>query len=495
MPDFGSPVAQNVDINPGRGIQTISGLMGLKQQQQAIQSKAIGIQQQEQALQTGQYTQQAAQATAQQAQQTASQRAAIAQIDWLNYHGDDGLLSVDKMLSDKDLQKKAGDQFPDVLKAGAGIRQQQIENRQSLVNLNTGMRTQFGALMGALANDEDVLKDNPAGRQRVTDGINQWAQSAGVPEAAQVAKIYAPVAQHAPNGQLAPSLTNIQQQALGGKIEEKIETDPFGNKYITGYLPNGRIGYTRPVPGETTTGGGGTGGTGPMNVQAGDTPEAAANLRNEGESARVAMASAPDIHNNNKIIRDELNNVAATGQAGGIIAKAESWFGAGSVKGDSPSERAASAYDMIGKATMRNAAQFSKSVPGTNEGLQAAEKVMGSQTTNPTALRKISDLADTAATSAELYYPGLQKAVATAGKRGWFAKRDFDQQWAQNQGVPQAPLGAVQWFDALKRDDKSAMNDVLNPPNVKASDLQAYRAALKQKMLNLKKLTETGSIQ
>jgi hypothetical protein len=51
MPDFGSPVAQDVNINPSKGIQTLSDLMGLQKTQ-------IGIQQAQQALQTGAIDQQ-----------------------------------------------------------------------------------------------------------------------------------------------------------------------------------------------------------------------------------------------------------------------------------------------------------------------------------------------------------------------------------------------------------------------------------------------------
>ena len=55
MADFGSPVAQNVDINPQKSLQTLADVVNIKRNQQA--------------LQTGQYTQQSAQANSQQDQQ------------------------------------------------------------------------------------------------------------------------------------------------------------------------------------------------------------------------------------------------------------------------------------------------------------------------------------------------------------------------------------------------------------------------------------------
>jgi len=67
MPDFGAPIAQNVDVSPNKGLQTLSDLMGLQQKQ-------IGIQQQQQTLQTGQALQATAQAEAQKNNQAMGER-------------------------------------------------------------------------------------------------------------------------------------------------------------------------------------------------------------------------------------------------------------------------------------------------------------------------------------------------------------------------------------------------------------------------------------
>jgi hypothetical protein len=50
VPDFGNPVAQNVNVDPNKGLTTLSNLMSLQQQKQAIQSKDIAIQQQKTSL-------------------------------------------------------------------------------------------------------------------------------------------------------------------------------------------------------------------------------------------------------------------------------------------------------------------------------------------------------------------------------------------------------------------------------------------------------------
>jgi len=73
MADFGSPVAQNVDVNPQRQIGTLSALMGLRQQQ-------LGIQQQQQQLGLGAQRLQVGQSEAQLAQQQMKERLAVQQM-------------------------------------------------------------------------------------------------------------------------------------------------------------------------------------------------------------------------------------------------------------------------------------------------------------------------------------------------------------------------------------------------------------------------------
>lgn len=67
IPDFGSPVAQNVNVSPNAGLTTLSDLMGLQQKQ-------IAISQAQQNLQTGVAVQQQQQAQAQLQQQQMGER-------------------------------------------------------------------------------------------------------------------------------------------------------------------------------------------------------------------------------------------------------------------------------------------------------------------------------------------------------------------------------------------------------------------------------------
>jgi hypothetical protein len=61
MPDFGSPVAQNVSVGPQQSLQTLSGLMSVKQQQLGLQQQQLGLQRSAADIQTAQAGAQAAQ--------------------------------------------------------------------------------------------------------------------------------------------------------------------------------------------------------------------------------------------------------------------------------------------------------------------------------------------------------------------------------------------------------------------------------------------------
>src|SRR5580658_9700756 len=118
--DFGSPVVNASSAwNPNQSIQTLSGIVGLQQQKQALAGQAAQVQME---------------------QQTASQRQNIASymqnFDLAKHSGPDGTVDLDSVLTDPDLRRAAGDQFPDVVQKLIGIKQGQLGAKQQLVNLN-----------------------------------------------------------------------------------------------------------------------------------------------------------------------------------------------------------------------------------------------------------------------------------------------------------------------------------------------------------------------
>src|SRR5579862_4435639 len=156
--DFGAPGAQNV--NPGNGLQTLSQVLNIRQQQQALQGQ---------------------QAQVQQEQQTASQRSGIAHFiqnfDPEQHVGPDGTLDLDGVFSDPKLRQAAGDQFPALMQQMLAVKNAQLDAKQKLANLNDSTRQQFQSIIGGLRTDPDVVADNPQGRQKVQQAIGQFAST------------------------------------------------------------------------------------------------------------------------------------------------------------------------------------------------------------------------------------------------------------------------------------------------------------------------------
>jgi hypothetical protein len=218
MADFGSPVATSVDVNPGRAIQTLSGLLSLKQQQQA--------------LQTGQIHQETAQAEAEQQQQTVKQRAGIANFmssfDPTKHVGSDGTLDLDSVLTDPQLRQSAGDQFPAIMQQMVAVKSAQLGAKQQLATLNGDLRNQFSQTVGSLRTDPDVVQDTPKGRQKVQQAMGDFAESGG-PDAARVANIYAQVVNHVPSGKLSQTLSNFQLQAMDASTQAGHQAPSYAN--------------------------------------------------------------------------------------------------------------------------------------------------------------------------------------------------------------------------------------------------------------------------
>ncbi|HEX8106703.1 MAG TPA: hypothetical protein VF516_03195 [Kofleriaceae bacterium] len=276
----------------------------------------------------------------------------------------------------------------------------------------------------------------------------------------------------------APSITMTGRQqplTLSPGSQETMQTDQLGNPIVVTKSPQGTIVNTRPAPGA---------GVG-LQLRPGDA-QAIPVLEAERTSARNILSSAPIAHTTNKGILDELNNVISTGQTGGFMAKVASITGASPV-GGTDAERAASAYDLIGKYTERNALEAAKAMgPGTNAGLEAAIKANGSAAYNPTALKKITKLNDAIVSGAEMYQPGLEKAISANPQRGVLAKREFDQAWAQNFD----PL-VMQIHNAQQAGDKAELQDLIKSIGGKDS---ARAKDVIRRAKNLEKLSADGRL-
>jgi hypothetical protein len=471
MPDFGTPVANQVQTPDFT--KTLSGLMGLQQQKQALQSGGLGIQQQQQNLQRGA-------AETQMTQQSAQQRATIANVDWGKYRDDTGVLSTDKMLGDHDLQKASGDQFMDVLKQGAAIRGQQIQNKQTLVGLNNGLRDQFGSIVGALRTDPDVINDTPQGRQKVHDAITQFGQAGG-PDAARVASIYAPIAEHAPPGKLAGGIGAIQLQAMDASRQAAAQaptlamvptqggTQPYNSNPLAagGMGPQGAP-MVPPNQMATDT----SGGTQLVNpAQAISTPINAANgappmTRPSGESGstqgaaegirananQAAHAIPEQQFNANQIIHlaDETN----TGKGAQIIAGLKGQFAGIPWTSDS-----ASNYNRLGHFMALQTSQLAQAsgLGGTDAAHGIAAEQAGTREWTPDAIKSTSRVNRALSTGAGLFNQGVENAIKNSNGN-IYAARDFQNKWA---GV--ADVNAMRLYDAIKNkgEDPAGLHETL----------------------------------
>jgi hypothetical protein len=252
------------------------------------------------------------------------------------------------------------------------------------------------------------------------------------------------------------------------------------NQIIT--APNGA-----PVVANAASGHAGSlnGGDAPMvSLPSGESMDTYKELQGQRTAAQQNANQAPVLHDINREIKATLSKgTFTTGATGQLIAKMQSVLGVGSEK----REEGASDYDILGKMLERSALTAAQGMgPQTNAGLEAQIKANGSQAYNPTALKKIANLNDALVTGSEKYRDGLEKSIQSSPNTV-FAKRQFDQQWAAN-----ADPMALRLLNAAKSGDKDEVNDIFRTVGGPRSQ---GGNALRQKLLNLKSLSETGQLQ
>lgn len=217
------------------------------------------------------------------------------------------------------------------------------------------------------------------------------------------------------------------------------------------------------------------------NLQPGDSQEMPALVQHRTD-ARTALVAAPDLHQNNRAILDEIDKVT-TGTTGPVLQKIFSTLGVAT----DTAEKRASAYDLLGKYLERNALQTAQTMgPHTNSGLETVKAAQGSTAYNPTAIKKITKLVDANVTGTEAYQPGLEKAIANAGGRGVFAVREYQQQWGQNYD-PRIPMLA----NAKKSGDRAEYDSIIK--SMGGENSPTYRE-LMDKARNLDRLSTQGRL-
>lgn len=267
--DFGSPVAAGINVNPNQAIQTLSGLVGLKQQQQQ--------------LQTGALQQQGVAADVQQKQQMSQELQALAAFTQKatkdpTYHNPDGSLNVEKF------QTGASAVAPTYGQAYIGQATSNargaIDSRSALLGLGDKQRETAGNFLASYAASDhgdpqhellDMVEQSRGVSadpqyQRSIDGFLLHApRTSGMTteQANQTLRQYtrnAAVAFNAPEaGQSAPQVsmvqgpqglvpTNVNPQAPGG-------VGPVGPAQEQGLAPTDKPAYKQAAAAAAATGG------------------------------------------------------------------------------------------------------------------------------------------------------------------------------------------------------------------------------------------------
>lgn len=507
-----------IDVNIARGVQvpdamkSISGMLNFANQAQQFQSNNQALEKQNIELQKS--------------RQANTERLALQQFmqnpdNWQT----NGKIDIGKL--NAAIPKIAPYTGHEVLDKFTTINDAQTRANESALKLTQGKREVIGSAIGVLGragvadpkvysqalDDLRTLYKDDADFGRLVDsyksilGVTQAGP--GIPKAAITAaqSLLSPAQQQQTltptagltntGGNLAETVTtpavggnapNVQMTGrtqpitLGPGGVEATETGPDGNQYIVTRSPTGAILGTRPLAGGPAGGTGG--GPGMPRFSPGD-KEAIPALEAERTTARNLLQSAPVAHTTNQGIISELKEVIATGKTGRFLAKASSVIGA--IPGNTEAERAASAYDLIGKYTERNALEAAKAMgPGTNAGLEAAIRANGSAGYNPTALMKITKLNDAIVSGAEMYQPGLEKAIAADPQRGVLVKREFDQAWAQNFD----PV-IMEIANARRAGDTKGLQEIIKSLGGKDS---ARAKEIIRKAANLEKLSRDGRL-
>lgn len=238
MPEM-TPVAnQIIPPDPNRGLSTISGMLGLRQQQQGL---AIGQQQlQQERLKT---------------QQAQGVQNFFQTWDPADHLGDDGTTNLDSALQSKEF-KASGNAKPAVMQALLDVKQKQLGAKQSLASLNKDLVTQLGTAAGAFVKDDDVVADKTdpktgvnIGRAKVDALLTNFSKQS--PDAARVAGIYQPLLDHVPQGKLTHAMQALQLQAQSAS-EQQAQQNPVMGSFDTGtqivpYTANRAAGIPQPT--------------------------------------------------------------------------------------------------------------------------------------------------------------------------------------------------------------------------------------------------------
>lgn len=433
--------------NPQQAVSTLSGIIGLKQQQQA--------------LQTGQYQQATAQAESEQAQQknTELQKvgALMKSVHDGGYRDKDGNFDNVKFANDVSMVAPTygqaiastavsrGNEIVANQKAKQGLTE---DSRGALGNVLTSLatnpQTRRGDVVDAMTRYITDHKDDPNAIRVATAQLALLPPDDGTPNFRNVLSNYAGSltgkTQAAPStidtgatiqpgqtmgatGAFTPAGTPIQKTLPPGAMSMQ---DAFGRPFLV----NPQNATARPV--------GGAGFQQPV----ADQPAIMAELR----EARAATSQAGVTRNVNQHLLD-LSNETKTGPGTATLQGIAAAIGLPS----------GSRYQEITAYLDRQAALQAQvmGVPNTNAGLAAAERATGTTEYTPQALREKVKFFDALNSGAMAYRQGLDKAVGTGATPDLSKYQAFRSAWTRN-----FDPDVYRAEDAMRRGDKEELASI-----------------------------------
>lgn len=472
MPDFGAPIAQNVDVSPTKGLQTLSDLMGL-------QKKQIDIQQAQQTLQTGQALQQRAQAEAQGAQQAMTTRQAAQR--WGQTGKDDqgndlyvpGTQEIDPGKFATSIMRLDPTNGPDIAQAAIKTNNDRILLHSSMLGLTMKQREAvMGPMQAAALNpDKDhldaanasldsLVQQNPD-MAPVADSakrlLNMAAKNPDPKQRAAMANTFSATYQPGQAVQTQPAAVT---QVTGGAVQagattppaagggftaatstpmtigpgevERLEQDPVsGQAVIVRRATNGTIVSARPAAGLGGGGGGpptqaGAPTTPPgfTAIPPGETKETLAQLQAQRAASNTAALQTGSVASNNKQILGLLNAGTTTGSNAPFIQK---WMS--SVGLQWTSDEGKNLDQIAHYLSLQQQANEKAMGVRTDAGAEISGLASGTIRMSTDALKSATKANDALNTGTSVFNTGLEKAIA---QRGIGAARTFQNQWASN---------------------------------------------------------------
>lgn len=513
-PDFGAPVAQNVNVDPSKGLTTLSNLMGLQQQKQAIQSKDIGIQQQQTTLQ-------GSEADTQAKHQTMQERLLVSKM--LQSGVDDQGNSIRNAAGEPDPAKVIPALGRIAPLTGQEYAQNIIKTHSDKVGLQSASLTLDANQRKMLQGPLQALALNPSdgnltnARNTITQLVAQHPEMA--PAASHVMTLMDTVQKvqdpkqriHMANSlssliqpgtavETQPATaqvntgTTVQQgtiapPAAGGAFtpgssqkltvppggQEEIVTDPNTNNVnVVRRDPQGNIISARPAPGSGSPGAGPGAFTRMTPGQPGDIESA----RQEVSAVRSAGDQVPTVRNINSRIL-QLSKLADSGPG---TQKWQNFLGGASALWGGTDQ--VNNYQELGKFLEKNAIQNMSAMggPPSDARLSAAAAANGSTQFNAGALQAVTKFNDATTSALDKYRQGVDKAVGIRNS-DYTALPTFKAAWAKNMDVD-----VFRVENAIRDGDQAELGKIkqeLGPVRMKE---------LAQKRRNLESLSSTGKL-